>query len=845
MYNRNYTLIIGVYYLLFISFLLLIYSPHSYSYPIPSKSYFIDKNLADAKILENAFEHTATNHFHLLTHGRSGELLIEGEWKDASQIENWFAENNLLNNHIHLNIYGCEFGKGKEGKAAIAYLENALGISIAASDDITGIDGDWELEVGTSYSSLTFEDYTFNLQCACNEFLYINEIGTDPGVHKFLVNSDGTLDEIGSPWFSNNANDIGLTSPHGLGTDLNGYLYIGENFLDGFQIRKFTCDGEPFDESDFAITTNGQFNISSIDNSIFLNDRVGDRAFSEYDACTGTLINTLEVCDPAFANNSDWGFYIDQRTDIMYATRGYNNYTTPNDLYVFTQADFDNNPTSCIDPVPLSSVPAGIGQFVGVTTDMDRNIYIVAVRETNQVSIIKYDANYQFIGESAIDDATSGGGWAGSRGIAYSENANRLYLVSSFNNENCVSVFDTNLTYQFAAVGPVATSDLRGKAVAVNKECCPIPNNQTIDQLFCVTDMSNPVFLNDVFPCDGIVCEGIWMPADAASTAIYNDCNQSIIAGVPPGCYSFTKESDGTGNNPQCGAFVLEFNLEVLVPPAMTLSENQTICSGTTPTELSITTTATNIQWQMSTDSCMGAFVDIFGAIGTSYQPPALTDTTYFRVMISTSGTCTTETCSFASECIVVTIGDCDWGDLPDTGSSSSTENYQTTRTNNGPQHLITTGLSLGTIVDGELNGQPSNDALGDGADEDGITFLSSTNWAPGGIVRIPFSAINTTGNQAELEIWIDWNGDGDFSDPDEWVIDLSDDGAANFGQNGYLTINIPNNVVVEQNFGFRVRLSHEDDMTPYGTINSGEIEDYLLQIDCDYNICLAVQIQN
>src|SRR5690606_12084505 len=60
------------------------------------------------------------------------------------------------------NIYGCEFAKGTEGLKAVEWLEQQIGMPIAASNNITGIDGDWVLEVGNE--SLDIQSYSYNLQ---------------------------------------------------------------------------------------------------------------------------------------------------------------------------------------------------------------------------------------------------------------------------------------------------------------------------------------------------------------------------------------------------------------------------------------------------------------------------------------------------------------------------------------------------------------------------------------------------------------------------------------------------------------------------------------------------------
>ena len=130
------------------------------------KEGFVDEALQQRNILIKEIKRKSDNStFYLFSHGRSGELLINGKWKTATQIYEWFNSNNLLDAKTHLNIYGCNFAKGKKGKQAVSYLEMALGVSIAASDDVTGKDGDWILEIGGYNSNIELDNYAFNLQC--------------------------------------------------------------------------------------------------------------------------------------------------------------------------------------------------------------------------------------------------------------------------------------------------------------------------------------------------------------------------------------------------------------------------------------------------------------------------------------------------------------------------------------------------------------------------------------------------------------------------------------------------------------------------------------------------------
>ncbi len=72
-----------------------------------------------------------------------------------------------------------------------------------------------------------------------------------------------------------------------------------------------------------------------------------------------------------------------------------------------------------------------------------------------------------------------------------------------------------------------------------------------------------------------------------------------------------------------------------------TIGDDQTICNNTIPALLGFVTTPTGgepgvytYQWQESVN-CTGIWTGISGATGTTYQPPALTDTTCFRVVVT------------------------------------------------------------------------------------------------------------------------------------------------------------------------------------------------------------------
>ena len=132
--------------------------------------------------------------------------------------------------------------------------------------------------------------------------------------------------------------------------------------------------------------------------------------------------------------------------------------------------------------------------------------------------------------------------------------------------------------------------------------------------------------------------------------------------------------------------------------------------------------------------------------------------------------------------------------------------------------------------LDGISNALAVGDDMIDGHDdEDGIMILSSMDIHLGRTIRLPLNATNTTGDTAYLKAFIDWNGDGDFDELNETVTDFKDNKDGVFP--AYLEITIPATALVNNLLGFRIRLSNANNLTPYGRVNSGEVEDYLIRV--------------
>ena len=163
-----------------------------------------------------------------------------------------------------------------------------------------------------------------------------------------------------------------------------------------------------------------------------------------------------------------------------------------------------------------------------------------------------------------------------------------------------------------------------------------------------------------------------------------------------------------------------------------------------------------------------------------------------------------------------------DYGDAPD---------YYNTAGFEPACHPVSPTARLGTCCDPDSSDQPSVKADGDdtdmdGDDEDGVVFTELT---PGNTTVITV----TTRGFGFLHAWIDYNHDGDWDDPAEYIIrgDPKSDETTDY------TINVPLNALNGYTYArFRYRRRPESqlnapDMDTFGEHLPGEVEDYRIHI--------------
>ncbi|MEP1087655.1 MAG: GEVED domain-containing protein, partial [Algoriphagus sp.] len=172
------------------------------------------------------------------------------------------------------------------------------------------------------------------------------------------------------------------------------------------------------------------------------------------------------------------------------------------------------------------------------------------------------------------------------------------------------------------------------------------------------------------------------------------------------------------------------------------------------------------------------------------------------------------------------------------------------------PNHLISNSTNInstprfGNIVDREPVALPSPNADGDDNssvdlanignvdDEDGVfngdgsTLSGSFN--AGGTKTI---RVNTRGTGI-MSGWIDWNRDGDFLDVGEqFIVNQSVSGS---NTNNSVVVSVPCDAVPGTSY-LRVRISTVNNLTPRGTADNGEVEDYKITITDTNNLDAVV----
>jgi len=195
----------------------------------------------------------------------------------------------------------------------------------------------------------------------------------------------------------------------------------------------------------------------------------------------------------------------------------------------------------------------------------------------------------------------------------------------------------------------------------------------------------------------------------------------------------------------------------------------------------------------------------------------------------------------------VTTITGVDYGDAPDSGPGTGTNNYETLGASGGPSHTLLAGLRLGATIDGADNNTTQQNATATQDDntwvddEDGVTLPSL------GTADTSYSAtVNVTtpaGTAGYLVGWMDFNRNGVF-ETSEGVLYDADTGTAGIqpiapgttAANVNLTWTVPSGLTAGNVLYARFRLtntvlSSADGTQSVGSLGNGEVEDYAITV--------------
>ncbi|GGD69645.1 hypothetical protein GCM10011514_37180 [Emticicia aquatilis] len=517
--------------------------------------------------------------------------------------------------------------------------------------------------------------------CKVTDFLYLNDpqdYQTQGFVHKLKIGSGGTLTEVpnglgNTPWFPQGG---GLGSPHGLGQDLNGNLYIGANSDTG-PIAKITCDGTLVN---LNFINDAGFNIVSKDGYLFVNSSSSNR-ISRYALCDGSAQGYVTLNG---STQLDWGLFISPN-GTFYATTGvdpaFASATGKKAIYRFTPTDADFTNHTDYQPLVSSndlppgaaaknlSIPAGGAWLWGITADNAGNMYVIAedpwfnhqgTTWTGFTWILKYDPNGNLVAWTKDEQTTTPKvGFKGGRGILYYPAADVLYVAAGQNGD-CVSMIKpSDLSYIGAAAGNVPNQN--PKTLRIASEACPVSASTVVDTTLCNLKVGDKLFLSQLIgKCSAPICGGTWA-ADAANVGMtFNQCDLSFTVNNLSGCGKFTLTNTGGS----CGDFTIQVNISFVDIKAPVIAGSQTVCSTVKPSAFTVSTPAVSsgtitYQWQKSTTSCTTGFSDIAGATSSTYDPPTtLSQTTYYRLISSSAAGCSpaTKLCSDISNCVTVTV---------------------------------------------------------------------------------------------------------------------------------------------------------------------------------------------
>lgn len=281
----------------------------------------------------------------------------------------------------------------------------------------------------------------------------------------------------------------------------------------------------------------------------------------------------------------------------------------------------------------------------------------------------------------------------GAGALTYQWQSNTVGCGSSFTNISgaTLATYDppAGLT-QTTFYRRITTSTLNGVQCTANSNCITVTANSvtagTISGNRTVCVGGDPAAFTSSTAGTGAGLTYQWQISTVSGTGPWTD-----IAGANADSYDapgpinvvtyFRRLAIATVNATTCNAATSFVTVFINQATAPVMAGDQAVCAQD-PVAFTVTTPATfmgtpSYQWQSSTVSCASGWINIIGATGATYDPPVVTQTTYYRV-IATS-TLNSTPCQAISNCLTVTSNAKTWN-----GSVSTDWNTPANWTPNG-----------------------------------------------------------------------------------------------------------------------------------------------------------------
>ncbi len=359
-----------------------------------SKSiYLIDSNENGFEKMQNALQgQTDVDAVHIIGHASAGQVVLGNSILNADTINSFSNTLQSIRNSLtqdgDLLFYGCNLAQGEQGKLLLQQIGNITQADIAASDDITGKGGDWELEhnygivetngievvdynsslLQTGISSLTgfVENTGTNLRAGTNDAgTAASASNHTDGNKPFVITYERTVTS-GSFTFYNNSNTgsgfeennsgvqtagptitSNTTTVNAASTNMNVYYVYATENSGRNDVRSVTFEGEI---KGVWFNMNNIVSYSGVSKSgaTYHNDSQhgsgNQNAYSTEKLKWNWGTNITDSSKPS-GHKSDW-FGVDTDSNTLYV--GFNNGNQHGDIIrVFTDAG--NNPPVAVD----------------------------------------------------------------------------------------------------------------------------------------------------------------------------------------------------------------------------------------------------------------------------------------------------------------------------------------------------------------------------------------------------------------------------------------------------------------------------------------------------------------